>query len=89
MGCSYTPAQGKYRAHHDQVLSAINALSIDRIDFLERIDDYQVDPHMLFAPSPSAHYSAAGYSLLRDAIIERLVKDRSVNAFVLPKANKQ
>jgi hypothetical protein len=74
---------------HDQVLSAINALGIDRIDFLERIDDYQVDPHMLFAPSPSAHYSAAGYSLLRDVIIERLVKDRSINAFALPKVNKQ
>jgi hypothetical protein len=74
----FTEADPKYRVHHDQVLATIKTLGIGTIDFLERINDSHADPLALFAPSRPAHYSAAGYSLLRAAIVERLASDGAV-----------
>jgi hypothetical protein len=74
----FTESDTKYRMHRDQVLATVKALGIDTIDLLERINDSHADPLTLFAPSRPAHYSVAGYKLLRDAIVERLARDGSV-----------
>jgi len=72
---AFVGSHQEYRIHRDQVLSVVTKLGIDSLDFLERIDRTPGDPVKLFAPSRPAHYSVAGYALLRDAIVERLEKN--------------
>jgi hypothetical protein len=84
---TFMESGAKYRRHHDQVIAAVKSLNIDIIDFLNQIDTRGTDPVKLFAPTRPAHYSVAGYRLLRDVIRERLLDDRAAVRAAAPPAS--